>query len=275
MNYIKLAAITALSSTMLLSGINASAQEVREVETDGQIEFVPGTDEELIVTPPEPGEPGEPGQPGPEDIVINPEVTGTTGPLSIIKAVTMDFGSQVISNEDQTYNMIAEMAELMEARPDGTTEIPYVSFAQVSDTRGNNAGWNLKVSLTNFTSGTQNGVLNGAQVTLNDGRIQYEGNNQENAPNTKIGTIELIPGAGSVKIMEAETGKGAGVSSVVWGDQADLGRQFEDASIDTVENKAIQVSVPGSTAKDAATYTSTLSWELVTTVDENGEVLPD
>ncbi|WP_208559715.1 WxL domain-containing protein [Marinilactibacillus kalidii] len=275
MNYIKLATITALSSTILLSGLSASAQETREVETDGTIEFISDTDQELIVTPPEPGEPGEPGQPGPDEIVINPEVPGTTGPLSIIKAVTMDFGSQVISNQDQTYNMIAEMVELAEARPDGTTEVPYVSFAQVSDTRGSNAGWDLQVSLSDFTSNTQNNVLNGAQVALNDARIQYAGNNQNNAPTTQSGSIELIPESGSVSIMKADSGKGAGVSSVVWGNQADLSSQFEDESVDTVENSAIQVSIPGATAKDATTYTSNLSWELVTLPGEDGETVPE
>nr|WP_315527474.1 WxL domain-containing protein [Carnobacterium maltaromaticum] len=261
MKLLNLATVGLLSATILTGGITAFAEETREVDTKGQIIFTPNTEEESIVNPPE----NEP------EVEIRPEVPGTTGPLSIVKAATMNFGSQVISNQDQTYNMVAEMQELVTPLEDGTTHVPYVSFAQVQDTRGTNAGWNLKVSLDDFTADSHNGVLTGAEVSLLDPRIQYEGNTATNAPTAHTSGLKLIPGAGAVSVMTAEDKQGAGSSSVVWGNQADLNAQFANNEVDVVENGAIQLFVPGSTAKDAATYTSTLSWELSDTPGENGE----
>lgn len=252
MKLIRLATVAALTTTILAGGAaSAFADEVRDVSSTGQIEFTPSDNEELEVLPPEEG----------PDVEIQPELPGTTGPLSIVKVAHMDFGSQVISNQDQTYNMVAEMQPLRE-----TGElVPYVSFAQVQDVRGNNAGWNLQVSMSEFTSNTQNNTLTGAEIEFVDSRIQYEGINQDNAPGNHAAGLVLSPNNSAVSVMTADSGKGAGASSVVWGDQADLNAQFADENVEVVENDMIRLSVPGSTAKDATTYTSILSWELTST----------
>lgn len=249
MKFIRLATIAALSTTILAGTATAvAADEVREVTTEGQIQFTADEEGELEVIPPivDP------------DVEIEPEIPGTTGPLSIVKAATMNFGSQVISNQDQTYNMVAEMANLA----DGSGQVPYISFAQVQDVRGTNAGWDLQVSLSDFTSNTQNNVLTGAEIEFVDSRIQYEGSNTENAPSAHAAGLTILPNGAARSVMTADEGQGAGASSVVWGDQADLNAQFADEEIETVTNNAIQLSIPGSTAKDATTYTSTLTWEL-------------
>lgn len=252
MKFIRLTTVSILAVTLFTGGAQAVlADEVRDVTTNGQIEFTPNEEEEATVIPPVTD----------PEVDIDPEAPGTTGPLSLVKAVTMDFGNQVISNQDQTYNMIAEEASLA----DGTGQVPYISFAQVQDTRGSNVGWDLKVSLSNFTSSTQNSVLTGAQITLTDPLIQYEGNTSANAPVAHASGLALIPEAGSVSVMTAEQGQGAGASSVVWGDQTSLNNQAADPAAEVIENEAIQLFVPGTTAKDATTYTSTLSWELTTT----------
>lgn len=256
MKFIRLATIAALSTTILAGAATAvSADEVREVTTNGQVQFTADEDGELEVIPPEVD----------PDVEIDPEVEGTTGPLSIVKAATMNFGSQVISNQDQTYNMVSEMANLA----DGSGQVPYVSFAQVQDVRGTNEGWDLQVSLSDFTSNTQNNVLTGAEIEFVDSRIQYEGTNSENSPTAHAAGLTLLPNGAARSVMTAAQGQGAGASSVVWGDQADLMAQFEaegfDPEADVVENSAIQLSIPGSTAKDATTYTSTLTWELTST----------
>ncbi|AUJ87103.1 WxL domain-containing protein [Enterococcus sp. CR-Ec1] len=252
MKFIRLATIAALSTTILAGAATAvSADEVREVTTNGQIQFSADEEGPLEVLPPE----TEPG------VTIPPEVEGTTGPLSIVKAATMNFGSQVISNQDQTYNMVAEVANLA----DGSGQVPYVSFAQVQDVRGTNEGWDLQVSLSDFTSNTQNNVLTGAEIEFVDSRIQYEGTNTENAPIAHSAGLTLLPNGAARSVMTAAQGQGAGASSVVWGDQEDLNAKFADDEIEIVENEAIQLSIPGSTAKDATTYTSTLTWELTST----------
>lgn len=265
MKFIRLATVAALSTTILAGGaIGAFADEegrneVRDFRSNGQVEFTPATDEDLVVIPPEQG----PGGGGP-DVDIDTEVPGTTGPLSIVKVARMNFGEQVISNQDKDYNMVAEMQQLSGTTGD-ENKVPYVSFAQVQDVRGSNEGWNLQVSMSDFTSQSQNDVLTGAEITFNTSRIQYEGNDQTSSPDSHADGLTLSPGTGAVTVMNASAGKGAGVSSVVWGNQADLNAQFADEEIDVVENEAISLFVPGSTAKDATTYTAQLDWELSNT----------
>ncbi|MGL9847722.1 hypothetical protein IGJ91_002892 [Enterococcus sp. DIV0765f] len=261
MKLIRLATITALSTTLLIGGSSAVfADEARKVTTDGKIEFRPAGEEDgpLEVIPPETG-------PGAPDVEIAPEVPGTTGPLSIMKAATMNFGTQIISNQDQTYNMVAEMQKLANPVADGPTHVPYTSFAQVQDLRGSNDGWDLKLSLSAFESETLNKTLTGAEIELVGSRIQYEGSTAANAPTAHAAGLKLIPNGAAQSVMTAEKNKGAGASSVVWGNQAELNAQFADPQKEVVENNAIRLSIPGSTAKDATTYKSTLTWELTTT----------
>ncbi|MBO1300680.1 MULTISPECIES: WxL domain-containing protein [unclassified Enterococcus] len=262
MKTIRLSPIALLLSTILVGGpISAFADETRLVITEGEIQFVADEDGELIVIPPVGPEGGGP------DVELEPEIPGTTGPLSIMKAATISFGSQVISNQDQTYSMVAELQPLKE-----TGElVPYVSFAQVQDLRGTNAGWDLKVSVSDFKSDTQNNVLSGAEITFVDSMVRYEGLNQNNAPTGHTKGLKLIPNVGSVSVMTAETGKGAGSSSIVWGNQTNLNEQFSSSNVEVVTNNAIQLSVPGSTAKDATSYEAKLTWELITTPEEDVE----
>lgn len=275
MKLIRLATVAALSTTILAGGVNAFAEEARNVTTDGEATFRAydpeggGDGGETEVIPPV-----EPEEGGP-DVEIKPEVPGSTGPLTIAKAAHMNFGEQIISNQDQTYDMLAEFQPLA----DGTDEVPYVSFAQVQDTRGTNAGWNLQVSMTEFTSNTQNNVLEGAQLTFYNPSIKYGGNNAANTPSIHMDGAELIPGTGSLNVMTAKDGQGAGTSSVIWGNQEDLNAQWEEAGGQEdaiITNDAIQLYIPGSTAKDATTYRSTLSWELTTTPGTDaGETDPE
>ncbi|MEG1174865.1 WxL domain-containing protein [Carnobacterium sp.] len=245
MKLVNLVTVAALSATILAGGATVFAKEERKVQTQGEVKFIPNIDEVAVVIPPETK---------PE--VVIPPVVPSTGPLTITYAPSMNFGEQSISNQDQTYNMLAEMQELT----DGSGPTPYVSFAQVQDTRGNNEGWALSVTVSEFTSGTQNGTLTGAQLSLLNPAINYAGNTSSNAPTSHASTLSLVPGAATT-IMEAVQGKGAGTSSVVWGDQVALNNST-DAE---VRNDAIQLFVPGTTAKDATTYTADLSWELTAT----------
>ncbi|MGM7317266.1 WxL domain-containing protein, partial [Enterococcus casseliflavus] len=234
-------------------------QEVRKTTTDGQITFTPGNDDTVV----------DPGDEGP-DVTIPPlpgPDGGNKGPLTIATVPTMNFGSQIISTTDEHYNMVAEMQQRT-----GTTgeenRVPYVSLAQVQDTRGTNEGWQLRVSLTEFQApaDTLNNVLKGAQIMLFDPALRYSINNNEQAPTIHASGLELIPNNDAVSIMTAANNKGAGTSTAVWGDHDAIAKQVADGAA-VVENEAIQLFVPGSTAKDAVTYTSTLTWELGQTPD--------
>lgn len=272
MKFLRLTTITVLTATIFAGGISAFADGIAEVEganpalnveTDGQIIFAPNTDEETIVQPPI----DEP------DVEIDPVPEGQTGPLTIAYAPTMDFGTQVISNQDIYYDMVAEMQQRTGTEGD-EHKVPYVSFAQVQDTRGNNQGWELEVSLSKFESGTLNNELRGARLLFKAPTLDYKGNNEENAPAIHQAGMYLDADGGAMTVMSAGQDKGAGVSSVVWGDQAAITAQV-NAGAEVVVNDGIQLWVPGATAKDAALYEATLTWNLTSTTDEAGESVPE
>lgn len=265
MKLIRLATITALTGTVFLGGGQALAEELRIHETEGEVIFVPNEDEETETEPVEPE--------GPEVEIPPVGPPGTSGPLTIAYAPTMDFGTQAISNQDSTYNMIAEMQQLAGTEGD-ENKVPYVSFAQIQDTRGNNAGWDLEVSLSAFESGTQNNELRGATIEFASPRLQYGGNNADNSPEIHAAGMTLDANGTAKSVIFANQGQGAGRSSVVWGDQEKLDEQFE-SGVEVIENDAIKLHVPGATAKDAARYQATLTWNLTTTTDQNGETIPE
>lgn len=236
--------VTVVSQSSDENGSNTSTNNVK---TQGQITFLPNS-EELIVIPPETS----------PEVTIPPDVLGVTGPLSIVKAISMDFGRQVISTKDQIFEMNAEMAELV----DGSGKTPYVSFAQIQDLRGTNEGWTLNLSLSDFTSRTRNNLLKGVEINLIDPSVHYEGNNEENAPSNNEQLIKLIPNTGKVTLMAASSGTGSGTSSVVLGNQSDLENQLIDQTSSIVKNTSILLIVPGRAGKDATSYRSVLTWEL-------------
>lgn len=266
MRFLRFATSTVLAATLLIGGFQGTAAEVRVAETDGQVSFVPNDRDPTEVIPPDPGPDGP-------DVVIPPiGPDGQTGPLTIAYAPTLDFGTQEISNRDAVYSMVAEEQQLADTQGE-ENKVPYVSFAQVQDTRGSNAGWRLTVALSAFESGTQHNELRGAQIIFASREVEYISFNQENAPSAHEAGLRLDANGAAQAVLTADAGKGAGTSSVVWGDQDELNAQYQDQA-PVVRNEAIQLFVPGATAKDAALYVATLTWQLSTTTPQSGETVP-
>lgn len=267
MKFIRLTTVVSLSTIIFAGGIHVFAEEaeetektgeVRQITTNGQITFTPNNDAPNVELDPD----------GPE--VEIPPVVGpdgeNNGPLTIAYVPTMNFGSQIISSSDKHYNMVAERQQKAGTTGD-TNKVPYVSFVQVQDTRGTNEGWKLSVSLSEFEAkDTKNNVLKGAQIKLFDPQLRYSVNDAEQEPTIHANGLELIPNNDAVPIMTAAAKKGGGTSTATWGNQVALDKQVE-AGAAVVENAAIQLFVPGTTAKDAVTYRSTLTWKLEQTPD--------
>lgn len=259
MKFIRLATVAALSTTIFAGGVQVFAEEaeeskeVRNTTTEGKITFTPGNDDSIV----------DPGPDGPDveiPIITDPD-GNNKGPLTITTVPTMNFGSQIISTTDETYNMVAERQQLTGTTGD-ENKVPYVSMAQVDDTRGTNEGWVLNVSLTEFEAlNTNNNILKGAHISLHDPLIRYSIEDDALRPDAHATGLQLMPNEAAVAVMTAAPEKGAGKSTVEWGDHAELAKQIEDGA-EVVENAAIKLFVPGTTAKDAVTYTSTLTWEL-------------
>ena len=102
--------------------------------------------------------------------------------------------------------------------------------------------------------------------------MEYNGSNQENEPQIHADGLILDATNSERSVLTAAQTKGAGVSSVVWGDQEEINRQVA-AGAEVVENAGIELLVPGSTAKDAALYEATLTWTLAATAGPDGETV--
>ena len=113
---------------------------------------------------------------------------GTPGPLSIDYASSLDFGSNEISNKDQTYFARAQTYK----NPDGSaSELATANYVQVSDLRGTNAGWVLKVKQNGQfrNAETLHKELTGATVAFTEPSVRS--NATDVLPPTATANIQL------------------------------------------------------------------------------------
>ncbi|MBO0472277.1 hypothetical protein IGL98_002954 [Enterococcus sp. DIV0840] len=255
---------------MILASLSASSVKVlaaesyeRNYQSGGIVEFVPDTNPTDPVDPenPDPNNPVEPWDPTTPDHKPNP---GTEGPLSIDFASSIDFGKNKITNKDELY--YAEPQYLWnEDHSDFEPSSAKPNYVQISDKRGTNGGWTLTVKQdAQFKNdNTLNKELTGSQIVFTEGKAA---SNSTNVTAPKTVDMTLVPGT-ATKVMAAEKGAGAGT----WVDRFGT---LEDVDVDgkTVKkNKAITLSVPGTTPKDAVKYETKLIWSL-TDVPENATV---
>lgn len=243
MKLTKLIATSAIVLTALSTTSVALAADGGVYKSTGSVEFVPNDGITLPVDPTDPGKEVTPTDPDGEK--PNP---GTAGPLSIDYASSLSFGQNKITNKDVTY--FAEPQKL----DDGTTR---ENFVQVTDTRGTNGGWTLTVKqegqLKNAT--TTNKELVGAVLSFTSGRA-VSAATTITAPIVK--DVVLNPTGEASTVMSAAPGAG----SLTW---LDVFGTLEDTEVngETVQkNKAITLSIPGTTPKDAVKYSTDLTWTL-------------
>ncbi|MGM0126380.1 hypothetical protein IGI37_003809 [Enterococcus sp. AZ194] len=253
--------VSSLLATLTLSALGASALTAEAAEksiiSNGVVEFIPGSDiTEPIdpdvdpnnpdtvgpVTPLDPTKPG--GQPNP----------GTAGPLSIDFASSFNFGLNKITNKNVDYYARAQ------AFSNGTPA--RANYVQVSDHRGTNQGWKLTVTQqTQLTAveETANKVLTGAEITLNEATVNSLSTSAAPAAAT---TVTLTPGE-PVNVTTAAENTGAGTWVTKWGTVEKVTeKNVEGQDVQVDVNKAVKLSVPGSTAKDAVKYASVLTWTI-------------
>lgn len=269
MKLIKLGTTSALALTALAStGVSAFAETgsldySREYKSNAIVEFLPDNGPTSPVDPenPDPNNPVDPWDPTTEDHNPNP---GTDGPLSLDYASSLDFGKNKITNKDEVY--YANPQYLWNAdRTDFDPSTAKPNYVQVSDKRGTNGGWSLTVKQEGQfkNENTQNKELTGAEIAFT-----------QSTPDSKIdGVIApkatdfiLTPNEVS-PVMTAAKGAGAGT----WVDRFGTVENVEIDGEQVQKNKAITLSVPGKTAKDAVKYETKLTWTL-TDVPGNTEV---
>lgn len=242
--------------------VNAAA--VGQYDSKSLVEFKQGT----TVTPPVDPEDPDPSIPvvpiDPTD-PTNPPGPGTGGPLAIDFASSLAFGEQSITSKDETYYAHPQ------AFDNGNTTENYV---QVTDTRGNFAGWTLSVatdaqfhldtvdpSVTDESSAEVGDYLTGAQLSFSGGHVTTEKGIDASIYPKEVKTGSYAVSTAETVIVAAAKNQGMGTWTYGLGTPTDY--DTTATSADAIATKSpITLSVPGATVKKAGTYTTNLNWTL-------------
>ncbi|HFK1737627.1 TPA: WxL domain-containing protein [Bacillus cereus] len=237
MKLAKLALIGAVSLTSVAAvGTSAFAEEKANMKSKTDVTFIEDTSTTDPNNPENPNEKVTPENPGDHE-------KGTKGPLSINYVSNLHFGERVISGNDQTY--FAKLDKVKQGSK--TVEVP--NFVSVTDNRGTNAGWKLKVKQNaQFKSG--NSELTNAALSLSNPAVNSVTDAQY-APTTFKNKVTLAPGGDAVEITTAAKNKGMGDWTTAFGKGTEQGKQ------------SVSLFVPGTTAKEkGAKYSAELTWTL-------------
>ncbi|MBO0462418.1 WxL domain-containing protein [Enterococcus sp. DIV1298c] len=213
--------------------------------SNGVVQFVPNTDPTTPVDPTNPVDPVapiDPTEPGGGD----PD-PGTNGPLSIDYASGLDFGMQKITSKDETYFAASQKYRELDENGNPLADIKEgPNYVQVTDNRGTEAGWTLKVNQEGQFTSSSGKVLTGATIRLRNGNVVTA--STSGAPDGAADIVLDANGAQST-VMTARVGNGAGTYLFAWG------------SVPTADT-SIELNVPGATTKYAEKYATRLTWTL-------------
>ena len=180
----------------------------------------------------------------------------------------MDFGSNEISNKDQTYFARAQTYK----NPDGSaSELATANYVQVSDLRGTNAGWVLKVKQNGQfrNAETLHKELTGAIVAFTEPSVRS--NATDVLPPTATANIQLDAAGAETVVMQAPEKTGAGTWITLWGQAEKVTEKNQQGQqVNATITRAISLTVPGKTPKDAVQYKTTLTWLLSDVPVNNG-----
>ncbi|MEY8672356.1 WxL domain-containing protein [Enterococcus gallinarum] len=184
------------------------------------------------------------------DLEVNPEnkpeLPEDQGILSIDFVSSFNFGTQVISAQDQTY--YAQPQRLM--NEDGTVNGDEIrpNYVQISDRRPKNKrnGWQLDVTQNEQFKGENNQELFGASLSLLNQQVTSTQDGM--TPVLQSVSCVLIPGNRRT-LLKAQGNEGAGTWIYRFGDT------------DTKE-KSVTLNIPKGTNPEATDYSTTLIWEL-------------
>jgi len=227
-----------LLGTALLTTTAHAGEKGADYTSNGVISYLPSEDQTNPVDPLNPENPVTPKDPTTDDGKPEP---GTTGPLSIDFASSLLFGEQKITSTTETYQ--AKAQEYTD-KDGNNQEGP--NYVQVSDNRGKETGWTLKVKQNGQFKTTSDKELTGAKITLANGNIV---SNSTSAKPTGPDKIVLTPDS-ETGVMSATAGQGAGTYLMDWGTSTDTAKE------------SVSLEVPGSTTKYADSYKTTFTWTL-------------
>lgn len=261
-NTIKTLSLTALMSSILITQPVFAENSAKELSGNADITYEIKDFETPPVDPENPDTNVDPGN----------EYTKTNGLLRFDFIPRLHFGAQEISNKDQNYQVNAQLfKDKTEARP---------NYVQVTDNRGNMAGWEVSVRQETPLENkeTKNKVLKGSVLSFDKQWVNSVAP-KELQPTVMKDAIKIEEIAATYPIAKAEKGKGPGTWVIPFGSTGEVkgrektltpllnadGKPVTDASFNNkpiFKNSGIQLFVPGAIQKDPVKYKTVLTWTL-------------
>lgn len=187
---------------------------------------------------------------GGEGGVVDP---GQTSPLRLSLLTAFDFGTIKMSGNNETYYAKMPMPNFIDG---GKKERP--NFVQVTDNRGNNAGWSLTAKIAQqFTNGSS--VLNGSTINLKNAWAEPANNEMTPFAPVPAQDVTLTTDADSL-IAQAPVDKGMGTWNILYGTL-----NAPDQSVKGNARESVSLHIPGSVKKIAGEYTAKVEWTLYNT----------
>lgn len=272
--------ITLFSTQVLGGAVFAAEENGKELKTDGKLELVVPTEVDPGVEPPEQPEDGKDGEV--EKVPGGTTPSGKVGPLYINFAPNLDFGVWGVGEKTEYF----AKPQSWKDTEDGTVR-ERANFVQVTDLRGTSEGWGLSVTQEGeFKAGdkslgkTEISFLN--NVLASDMLADEEGKKQ--LPEAVVKADTTLAPEQTIELMKAAPTKGAGTWTMNF--EKTLGQhdeKLEDAGkIPTGEDGqpvrtpnaidgAIKLTIPKTSNKFAAAYSTKLVWSLTDKPGENIE----
>lgn len=257
-----LAVILLGSLLFTLSNTKTSYAKDASLSGDAEVELKGYKEENSIIRDPE----------NPKVEVDPGETPQTEGDLRIDFAPKLNFSTVMISDENTVFPVNAQLFH-------GDTSARG-NFVQVSDYRDDSDGWTLQVRQENqFKHATKLGAeLKGAVISFDQTWVNSS-RELTKAPTVSKEVIRMSNVGETYNLAVAKAGKGAGTWSIVFGASQENHNERpntleirKDGSgkeiIDPIfkkpvyTNRAVTLSVPGATEKEAGAYSTVLTWVL-------------
>lgn len=263
MKKIHLVTVAALAS-LVVGGTAFAAPVTPDTKSEADINLVETEDNDNTLLEPE--------NPDREDEIFPEDPTEdkreeNKGPLTIDYVSNFRFGQQKISGNNNKY--FANPVTIYETEADRVAETNPVivpNYIQVSDNRGTNVGWTLKVQQTKaFTVNGQDVAandntglaLNGAKLSIKNLNAFKRDSNQGILPNVFATgkQVTVANGESAVLFASAQKDQGTGSMAILAGNVK---------GTDTA-SQSVELAVPGHIKKQKEkTYKAELTWILET-----------
>ncbi|EGO6568387.1 MULTISPECIES: WxL domain-containing protein ElrD [Enterococcus] len=244
-------------ATIAVGTLPVQAEEVANRDTDAIVKFKAPDEKDPNsknpVVDPEDKDGKDPVTPIDPVNPDKPVDEGSTGPLTLDYASSLNFGENIISTKDEIYFASAQVL-----KDKNNVEKTGPLFAQITDNRGTLEGWILSAKQNSaFTSATKGQTLEGTEIVFQNASAVTAG--QSAAP-TSLASVTFGTVGESHNVMVAATDQGAGKWSYLYGNASSIaevdGRQVM---------KDVQLKVPGKSVKLNDAYKTTITWTLANT----------